>query len=82
TNTGNADMPASFGFHPAFAWPLPYGAAKDAHRILFAEAEPGRLAAIVRGGWMDADGWDSPVEGRELRLHDALFERDALVWDP
>ncbi|MFX7768511.1 hypothetical protein ABTK15_21120, partial [Acinetobacter baumannii] len=57
-------------------------AAKDAHRILFAEAEPGRLAAIVRGGWMDADGWDSPVEGRELRLHDALFERDALVWDP
>lgn len=82
TNSGDVDMPASFGFHPAFAWPLPYGAAKDAHRIRFAEAEPGRLAAIVRGGWMDADGWDSPVEGRELRLHDALFERDALVWDP
>lgn len=81
-NTGDRDMPASFGFHPAFAWPLPYGAAKAAHRIVFAQAEPGRLAAIVKGGWMDAGGWDSPVEGRVLPLDDALFERDALVWNP
>lgn len=82
TNTGDVAMPASFGFHPAFAWPLPYGAAKAAHRITFAEDEPGQLAAIVKGGWMDADGWESPVEGRVLALHDALFERDALVWNP
>lgn len=82
TNTGGSDMPASFGFHPAFAWPLPYGAPKEAHRIVFACDEPGRLAAIVKGGWMDADAWDSPVEGRVLHLRDALFERDALVWNP
>lgn len=25
-NRGPRAMPASFGFHPAFAWPLPYGA--------------------------------------------------------
>jgi galactose mutarotase-like enzyme len=82
TNTGSVDMPASFGFHPAFAWPLPYGGDKAAHRIRFAQDEPGRLAAIVKGGWMDADGWDSPLEGRTLPLSDALFERDALVWNP
>lgn len=82
TNRGDVDMPASFGFHPAFAWPLPYGAAKDEHRITFAEDEPGELAAIVKGGWMDAAGWESPVEGRVLALHDELFERDALVWNP
>jgi galactose mutarotase-like enzyme len=82
TNSGDVDMPASFGFHPAFAWPLPYGAAKEAHRIVFDHDEPGQLAAIVKGGWMDADGWDSPVEGRILPLADALFERDALVWNP
>ncbi|MBN8809952.1 MULTISPECIES: aldose 1-epimerase family protein [unclassified Sphingomonas] len=82
TNTGDVDMPASFGFHPAFAWPLPYGAAKAAHRITFADEERGQLAAIVKGGWMDAGGWESPVEGQVLALHDALFERDALVWNP
>lgn len=82
TNSGDRDMPASFGFHPAFAWPLPYGAAKPAHRIVFAQDEPGRLATIVPGGWIDADGRESPVEGRVLHLDDALFERDALVWNP
>ncbi|MDG2534370.1 aldose 1-epimerase family protein [Sphingomonas sp. HITSZ_GF] len=82
TNTGDTDMPASFGFHPAFAWPLPYGAAKEEHQIVFADDEPGRLSAIVKGGWIDADGWESPVEGRVLELYDELFERDALVWNP
>ena len=82
TNTGDAAMPASFGFHPAFAWPLPYGRAKTQHRIVFAADEPGGLSAIVLGGWMDAEPWPSPLDGRVLHLEDALFERDALVWDP
>lgn len=82
TNTGGCDMPASFGFHPAFAWPLPYGGTKEEHRIKFERDEPGKLAAIVLGGWMDVDGWDSPLDGRTLHLTDALFERDALVWNP
>lgn len=82
TNTGAVDMPASFGFHPAFAWPLPYGSAKEEHQITFADEEPGELAAIVKGGWMDADSWESPVEDRVLELYDELFERDALVWNP
>ena len=27
-------LPASFGFHPAFAWPLPYGQPREDHRIV------------------------------------------------
>lgn len=80
TNSGDRDMPASFGFHPAFAWPLPYGQPRGEHRILFEQEEPSDLSAIVPGGWIDDHGWPSPLDGRELKLADALFERDALVW--
>ena len=42
-NRGDVPMPFSFGFHPAFAWPLPGGTGKEAHRLVFAweEAQPG-----------------------------------------
>lgn len=81
TNTGDRDMPASFGFHPAFAWPLPGGGAKTDHRIVF-EKDEGDLSAIILGGWMDDKPWPSPLDGRTLHLNDQLFERDALVWNP
>ncbi|MEN3745899.1 aldose 1-epimerase family protein [Sphingomonas sp. HF-S3] len=82
TNSGDVPMPASFGFHPAFAWPLPWGGAKEDHRITFAADEPGELSAIVKGGWIAPEGWPSPLDGRVLHLDDALFERDALIWNP
>jgi galactose mutarotase-like enzyme len=81
TNTGDRDMPASFGFHPAFAWPLPFGRPRAGHRIVFEKQEPAELSAIVPGGWIAPESWPSPLDGRELKLDDAMFERDALVWD-
>ncbi len=81
TNTGDRDMPASFGFHPAFAWPLPFGRSREDHRIVFEKDEPAELSAIVKGGWIAPETWPSPLGGRVLRLDDAMFERDALVWD-
>lgn len=80
-NTGDRDMPASFGFHPAFAWPLPFGRSRADHRIVFEKQEPAELSAIVPGGWIASQSWPSPLDGRELKLDDAMFERDALVWD-
>ena len=60
-------LPAQFGFHPAFAWPLPYG-------------EP---RGIAPDGLIAAHRRPSPLDGgRELLLADALFANDALVWDP
>lgn len=80
TNTGDRDMPASFGFHPAFAWPLPYGGAKQDHRIVFAAEEAAPLNRI-EGGLIGRADRPSPVDGRVLPLSDALFDADALVWE-
>ncbi|HEU0043813.1 aldose 1-epimerase family protein [Sphingomonas sp.] len=80
-NRGDVEMPASFGFHPAFAWPLPYGQDRDAHRIIFAADEPDRLKAIAGDGTIAGATRETPLDGRILHLADALFEKDALVWD-
>lgn len=79
-NRGDAAMPASFGFHPAFAWPLPYGAPREAHRIVFDADEPERLKEIS-DGLIAAETRASPLDGRVLALRDDLFVDDALVWD-
>ena len=38
-NPDDVPLPVSFGYHPAFAWPLP-GADRAAHEIIFARDEP------------------------------------------
>jgi galactose mutarotase-like enzyme len=80
-NLGDVPMPASFGFHPALRWPLPYGGARDAHIVRFAEAEPAPIRRIDGAGLLRAEPLPTPVEGRELRLRDALFVDDALIFD-
>ena len=80
-NRGDEPMPAQFGFHPAFAWPLPFGEDRAAHRITFDRDEPARLREIAPDGLIAAETRDSPLDGRELLLRDQLFENDALVWD-
>jgi len=80
-NSGDVVLPASFGFHPAFAWPLPYGQAKTDHRIVFAADEPDRLREIAADGTIAAATRASPLDGRTLHLRDDLFTDDALVWN-
>ncbi|SEL62779.1 Galactose mutarotase [Sphingomonas palmae] len=80
-NPGDAPLPASFGFHPAFAWPLPYGEPRADHRITFATEEPDTLRVLNADGQITAEHRASPLDGRTLHLTDALFERDALIWD-
>jgi galactose mutarotase-like enzyme len=79
-NPGPAPLPFSFGFHPAFAWPLPGGAAKGDHAIVFAHDEPQDIQRIDGDGLV-ARSEPTPVEGRALALRAALFEDDALIWD-
>ena len=78
-NIGQTAMPVSFGFHPAFRWPLPYGAAALDHAIVFAEDEPGPLATLV-GGLVSDRQRPSPVHGRRLALEPHLFDEDALIF--
>jgi len=79
-NPGDVTLPMSFGFHPAFAWPLPYGRPRDAHRITFEHDEAPRIVELDDG--LFAATGPSPLAGRELALADDLFADDALIWSP
>lgn len=82
TNTGDTAMPFSFGYHPAFAWPLPGSADKAAHRITFAGAEPQPIRRIDPAtGLVLPDPQPSPVEGDAFAPDAAQFDADALIWD-
>jgi galactose mutarotase-like enzyme len=93
-NPGDRLLPAQFGFHPAFAWPLPFGQDRTAHRIVFEHDEPGGIRQLTDDGLIMLTERPSPLHaspehppepgsasGRELHLADELFEADALVWD-
>ena len=80
-NPADVPLPASFGFHPAFAWPLPYGEDRADHRITFDADEPDALRVIAADGTIAAGTRSSPLDGRTLHLRDDLFTNDALVWD-
>lgn len=81
-NTGNAGLPFSFGYHPAFAWPLPGGAAKDAHKLVFEQDEPQAVRRLrEETGLLLAEPEATPVQGRELYLREDLFRTNALIWD-
>lgn len=79
-NTGSAPLPASFGFHPAFAWPLPGAPSRSEHVITFERDEPASLHVVTPDGLIGGATRASPVVGRTLRLRDDLFAHDALVW--
>lgn len=81
-NRGEATMPFAFGYHPAFAWPLPYGGAVEAHRIRFERPEPAPIRKVgAEPGLIARDPVPSPVIGAELAPTHAMFEGDALIWD-
>ncbi|WP_066798818.1 aldose 1-epimerase family protein [Sphingomonas soli] len=72
TNRGAGDMPASFGFHPAFAW-------EGGGSVEFEKPEPSPLAGLGTNGLIGPDA-PSPLDGRTLPLSHALFESGALIW--
>ncbi|EIZ80791.1 aldose 1-epimerase [Novosphingobium sp. Rr 2-17] len=81
-NPGEAALPFSFGFHPAFAWPLPGGAAKADHVVAFEQPEPQPIRRIEpASGLVLPEPFATPVEGHLLSPDASLFEADALIWD-
>lgn len=79
-NRGNRAMPCSFGFHPAFRWPLAPGMPRQDHRILFEQDEPDQIRKL-QDNLLASASVDSPVVGDRLALSDALFSDDALIFD-
>lgn len=82
SNMGDAPMPFSFGYHPAFAWPLPYGGAAEDHQIVFERDEPAPIRRLDPATGLAApDPQPSPVNGQVYAPAYADFEADALIWD-
>lgn len=80
TNRGDRPMPASFGFHPALRWPLPSGAPRKAHEIVFERDELAQVRRLANN-LLSPVLHPTPVQGRRLALHDELFREDALIFD-
>ncbi len=79
-NTGSEALPASVGAHPAFRWPLADGIAKEDHTLEFSENEPSPVRRL-QDGLLQAREFETPIEGRRLRLRESLFAADALILD-
>jgi galactose mutarotase-like enzyme len=80
-NLGDRKMPASFGYHPAFRWPLPYGQERSEHVIEFAGDEPSPVRRLDQAGLLMPERFPTPVVERRLALQDALFQNDAVIFD-
>jgi galactose mutarotase-like enzyme len=80
-NDGDAPMPASFGYHPAFRWPLPFGAARALHAIEFDLEEPEPIRRLDTAGLVTAVRYPTPIHGRRLLLEDGLFNDDVVILD-
>ncbi|CAL75978.1 conserved hypothetical protein [Bradyrhizobium sp. ORS 278] len=79
-NTGTEELPASFGGHPAFNWPLLPGQPKESYRLIFAEPEPAPIRRLL-GGLLRPQPEPTPIDGRVLQLNERLFDEDALILD-
>jgi len=77
----NRGLPASFGFHPAFRWPLPYGEPRSAHFLAFEREEPSPIRRLDTQGLLMMRDFETPVKNRKLQLNDALFAADAIIFD-
>lgn len=80
-NTGVVPLPASLGFHPAFRWPLPRGAAREAHELRFEQFEAAPVRRLDGDGLLSPTPQPTPVQGQTLLLSDALFMEDVLIFD-
>jgi galactose mutarotase-like enzyme len=80
-NAGDEDMAASFGYHPALRWPLPYGRPREAHFVEFETDEPAPIRRLNADGLLPSDRHATPVAGRRLMLEDALFRDDVVIFD-
>jgi galactose mutarotase-like enzyme len=80
TNTGDEQLPASIGAHPAFNWPLLPDFNKEAYTLAFADRETAPIRRL-KGGLMRAKPEPTPIGGNTLVLSEQLFDDDAVILD-
>ena len=74
-------MPASFGYHPALRWPLPFGRDRSRHVIEFELEEPAPMRRLDADGLLTPAAHATPISNRRLPLEDSLFRDDAMIFD-
>jgi galactose mutarotase-like enzyme len=77
-NTGGGILPASFGFHPGFRWPLADGVPKTAHKLVF-DADDHLDVARAKDGLILTGTTRLDLAGGALPLDEALFADGAMV---
>ncbi|OOY32900.1 aldose 1-epimerase family protein [Thioclava sp. F36-6] len=77
SNAGDREMPFSFGFHPAFRWPLP--GATGPHRIELRNGAEPALARLA-DGMLGRARMPSPFTAGALTLDPAQYEDDAMIF--
>jgi galactose mutarotase-like enzyme len=80
-NVGDESLTASFGYHPALRWPLPYGQERAAHFIEFASDEPAPIRRLNSVGLLAAEPHPTPISNRRLVPEDSLFRNDVVIFD-
>ena len=77
-NTDQDHLLFGLGFHPAFAWPLPWALNEPHFITLDNHGEPER--AFLTEGLMAENRLPSPFRAGRLVLNDELFAQDALIF--
>jgi galactose mutarotase-like enzyme len=78
-NDDRRTMPFGFGFHPAFAWPLP-GAEGRPHLVVLDNGAAPGLRRIDADGLLTDTDHPSPFRAGELALDPGLFAGGALIF--
>ena len=77
-NPGDAPMPLSFGFHPAFAWPLPGGEGAT-HFVTLADGEEPPTRRLGAKLILGRDDEPSVFSRGRFAPEPKDFERDAII---
>jgi galactose mutarotase-like enzyme len=80
SNPADTILPASFGLHPAFNWPLFDAIPREDHTLIFAAEEPAPIRQL-QAGLLLPNPIPSTIKGRRLALAPELFAHDALILD-
>ena len=80
-NRGTTPMPASFGFHPGFCWPV-RKPDRAAHSIHFTDPESISAFGIDATGRLVNRARLLEIHERRLALDDSLFSDGAIVLNP
>ncbi len=79
-NTGTKNLPFSLGGHPGFACPLHNNEKYNDYYLEFEKYETASTTLLSHNGLITDYSKPILVKSRKLRLHDHLFDEDALIF--